>query len=58
MEKTLRQTLFMERGNVLAILGRPLTLTLLLLGVLAVTVPPLVRLLRPRPVAASLPAGP
>jgi hypothetical protein len=48
----------MERGNVLAILGRPLTLILLLLGVLAVTVPPLVRLLRPRPVAASLPAGP
>jgi putative tricarboxylic transport membrane protein len=58
MEKTLRQTLFMERGNVLAILGRPLTLTLLLLGVLAVTVPPLVRLLRPRTVAPSLPAGP
>ena len=58
MEKTLRQTLFMERGNVLAILGRPLTLALLLLGVLAVAVPPLVRLLRPRPVAASLPAGP
>ncbi len=58
MEKTLRQTLFMERGNLLAILGRPLTLTLLLLGVLAVTVPPLVRLLRPRPVAASLAAGP
>jgi putative tricarboxylic transport membrane protein len=58
MEKTLRQTLFMERGNVLAILGRPLTLTLLLLGVLAVTVPPLVRLLRPRTVAPSLPARP
>lgn len=46
MEKTLRQTLFMERGDFLAVLGRPLTLTLLLIGVLAVVAPALVRLLR------------
>jgi putative tricarboxylic transport membrane protein len=53
MEKTLRQTLFMERGDVLAVLGRPLTLTLLLIGVLAVAAPALARLFRrPRPAVA------
>ncbi|HSF04388.1 MAG TPA: tripartite tricarboxylate transporter permease [Methylomirabilota bacterium] len=46
MEKTLRQTLFMERGDLLAVLGRPLTLTLLLIGVLALVAPVLARLLR------------
>jgi putative tricarboxylic transport membrane protein len=53
MEKTLRQTHFMERGDVLAVLGRPLTLTLLLIGVLAVAAPALARLFRrPRPAVA------
>ena len=56
MEKTLRQTLFMERGNVLAILGRPLALALILLGVLVLVIPPLVRLVRRRPVAPE-PSG-
>jgi putative tricarboxylic transport membrane protein len=46
MEKTLRQTLFMERGDVFGMLGRPLTLILLLIGILAVAAPPLARLLR------------
>jgi putative tricarboxylic transport membrane protein len=46
MEKTLRQTLFMERGDVLAVLARPLTLTLLLIGLLAVATPALGRLFR------------
>jgi putative tricarboxylic transport membrane protein len=46
MEKTLRQTLFMERGEFLNLLGRPLTVILLLIGILAVAAPPLVRLLR------------
>ena len=39
MEKTLRQSLFMARGNVLEIVGRPLTLTLLILGLAAVVAP-------------------
>ena len=46
MEKTLRQALFMERGNFFAMLGRPVTLALVLIGVLAVLGPPIVRLLR------------
>jgi putative tricarboxylic transport membrane protein len=46
MEKTLRQALFMERGNVLALLGRPLTVALLLIGAVVLVAPPLVRLLR------------
>jgi putative tricarboxylic transport membrane protein len=54
MEKTLRQALFMERGSVLAMLGRPLALALLLLGVLALIVPALVRLYRRPPVATQL----
>jgi putative tricarboxylic transport membrane protein len=53
MEKALRQTLFMVRGDVLAVLGRPLTLTLLLVGAVAVAAPPLARLLRrPRDMVA------
>ena len=46
MEKALVQTLFMERGRLLGILSRPLALSLLLLGVLALLVPPVMRLLR------------
>jgi hypothetical protein len=43
----------MERGDLLAVLGRPLTLTLLLIGVLAVAAPALARLFRrPRPAVA------
>jgi putative tricarboxylic transport membrane protein len=56
MEKTLRQALFMERGNVLAFLGRPITLTLLLLGVIALIAPPLIRWLRPAPSSRATPA--
>src|SRR5580765_6479343 len=48
MEKTLRQALFMERGDVLSLVGRPLTATLLGLGLLALVGPPLARLLRGR----------
>ena len=59
MEKTLRQALFLERGNVLALAGRPLTAALLLLGVVVLVVPPLVRLIRgPRPAGASLSTTP
>jgi len=54
MEKTLRQALAMERGSLLGIVSRPLALSLLLLGTLALLVPPLVRLLRRRPVAPEL----
>jgi putative tricarboxylic transport membrane protein len=54
MEKTLRQSLFMTRGEWPAIVGRPLTLTLLLVGVLAVAVPPLLRLARRRRTGAQL----
>lgn len=58
MEKTLRQALFMERGNLLAVVGRPLTLTLLLLGALALAAPLLARLvLNRRPSRASLPTA-
>jgi putative tricarboxylic transport membrane protein len=46
MEKALVQTLFMERGNLLGILSRPLALSLLLLGVLALLVPPVMGLFR------------
>ena len=54
MEKTLRQALFMERGNIFAMLGRPLALALLLLGVLALVAPPLLRLLRRPRIAPEL----
>jgi putative tricarboxylic transport membrane protein len=46
MEKTLRQALFMERGNVLALVGRPLTAALLTLGIVALVTPPLMRFVR------------
>ena len=54
MEKTLRQALFMERGNVLVLVGRPLTAALLVIGAVVLVTPPLVRLLR-GPRAASAP---
>ena len=57
MEKTLRQSLFMARGSWLEIVSRPLTLTLLLLGILALTGPPLMRLLRRRGAGASVPSA-
>jgi len=41
MEKTLRQTLFMAHGDWRLLLLRPLSLALLLLGVLVVLGPPL-----------------
>ena len=53
MEKTLRQALFMERGNVLALVGRPLTAALLVIGVAALVAPPLVRLLRGQRAASA-----
>jgi putative tricarboxylic transport membrane protein len=46
MEKTLRQALFMERGNVLVLVGRPLTAALLVIGAVVLVTPPLVRFLR------------
>jgi putative tricarboxylic transport membrane protein len=56
MEKTLRQALFLERGNVLALAARPLTAALLVLGAVVLIAPPLVRLLRRQRTAdASLP---
>jgi putative tricarboxylic transport membrane protein len=48
MEKTLRQSLFMARGEWPTIVARPLTLTLLLVGLLAVAGPSLFRLARRR----------
>ena len=53
MEKTLRQSLFLGRGSVLELVSRPLTASLLLLGALALIGPPLVRMLRGRPVSPS-----
>jgi len=55
MEKTLRQSLFMSRGDWLQIVSRPLTLILLLAGALAVAAPLSSRLLRSRrPATAGL----
>ena len=53
MEKTLRQSLFMARGDVLEILGRPLTLTLLVLGLGAVVAPLVMRRLRRGAISAE-----
>ena len=55
MEKALRQALTMERGSVLTLLARPLTATMLLLGLLAVVTPPLLGLWRRLREARSLP---
>jgi putative tricarboxylic transport membrane protein len=49
MEKTLRQTLFMARGDWTEVLARPLTLLLLVAGALAIAGPPLAGLFRRRP---------
>jgi putative tricarboxylic transport membrane protein len=48
MEETLRQSLFMAQGDWTGVLGRPLALTLLLAGALALGGPPLLRALRRR----------
>jgi putative tricarboxylic transport membrane protein len=53
MEKTLRQSLFMARGSVLDIASRPLTLTLLVLGLAALAAPMVARRLRGRPIGAE-----
>jgi putative tricarboxylic transport membrane protein len=53
MEKTLRQSLFMSRGDVLEMLSRPLTLTLLLLGLAAVVAPVVTRWVRGRAISAA-----
>jgi putative tricarboxylic transport membrane protein len=57
MEKTLRQALFLERGNILALASRPLTAALLVVGLLVLIAPPLLRLLRVRRAADMAPAG-
>jgi putative tricarboxylic transport membrane protein len=57
MEKTLRQALFLERGDVLTLATRPITATLLLVGLAALVVPVLLRLRRPGP-AGTAPAAP
>ena len=53
--KTLRQSLFMTRGSFVDILTRPITMTLLLLGLAAVVVPWVVRRLRRGVPIVSLP---
>jgi putative tricarboxylic transport membrane protein len=57
MEKTLRQALFLERGNIVALASRPLTAALLVVGLLVLIAPPLMRLLRVRRAADMAPAG-
>jgi len=57
MEKTLRQSLFMARGDWLEIVGRPLTASLLGLGALALVAPPFVRLTRRRRAAGPQLSG-
>jgi putative tricarboxylic transport membrane protein len=56
MEKTLRQSLFISQGSVLDLVTRPLTATILLIPVVALIVPPLLRLRR-RPRAAAAPVA-
>ncbi|MBM3219545.1 MAG: tripartite tricarboxylate transporter permease [Candidatus Rokubacteria bacterium] len=46
MEKTLRQALFLTRGDIVELVSRPLTAAILILPAAALVVPPLVRLLR------------
>jgi TctA family transporter len=48
MEKTLRQALFITRGNVIEVLARPLTIAILAVPAIAFLVPPLLRLWRRR----------
>src|SRR5919109_856079 len=54
MEKTLRQSLFISQGSVVDLVMRPLTFAILAIPVLALLVPPLLRLRR-RPRAAAAP---
>jgi putative tricarboxylic transport membrane protein len=55
MEKTLRQSMFISQGSVVDLLMRPLTLAILAIPVLALLVPPVLRLRRrPRPAAAPV----
>ena len=54
MEKTLRQSLFIAQGSVVDLVTRPLTFGILLIPVLALLVPPLLRLRRPRAAAAPV----
>src|SRR5688572_10992903 len=55
MEKTLRQSLFIAQGSVVDLVTRPLTLGILLVPVLALLVPPVLRLRRrPRPATATV----
>ncbi|MBM4442177.1 MAG: tripartite tricarboxylate transporter permease [Candidatus Rokubacteria bacterium] len=56
MEKTLRQALFITRGDVLDLVTRPLTAAILLIALAALIGPPLLSLVRRRPRAAA-PAG-
>ena len=46
MEKTLRQALFITRGNVVEMLARPLTIAILVVPAAAFLVPPLLRIWR------------
>jgi putative tricarboxylic transport membrane protein len=60
MEKTLRQSLFITQGSVVELVMRPLTLAILMIPVLALVIPPLLRLrrrLRPVTAVASPPAS-
>jgi putative tricarboxylic transport membrane protein len=56
MEKTLRQSLSITQGSLVELVMRPLTLAILAIPVLALAVPPLLRLRR-RPRAAAAPVA-
>jgi putative tricarboxylic transport membrane protein len=56
MEKTLRQSLSITQGSVVDLIMRPLTLAILSIPVLALVVPPVLRLRR-RPRAATAPVA-
>jgi putative tricarboxylic transport membrane protein len=57
MEKTLRQALFLTRGDALEMISRPLTAAILIIPVAALIGPPLVSLLR-RSVTWGAPSAP
>jgi putative tricarboxylic transport membrane protein len=57
MEKTLRQSLFMTRGSFVDILTRPITMTLLLLGLAVLVAPWAARRLRRGAPVVSLPGA-
>jgi putative tricarboxylic transport membrane protein len=46
LEKTLRQSLFMSRGDIWAIVSRPITAFLLFIGIAVIVLPPLVQWLK------------